>query len=249
MVGSIVIPAYNREDTIDRTIGSLSDRGLVRDTGAWEIVVVDDASTDGTKKRISYWENKYPKLVIGIKLPEHQERVVALQSGIHYSRGEWIVMLDSDDELAGHFFKAFTDALHLYPQAEIINWGSLFHWFNKETKRYERTSILETYHPPVKEDGTIGVFRAGGVTSGAFAFKKSLLLERGYIPTAHNPFTLGEKFLKMYPEIVPLYNPGQTDLGNPWGQDFMWAYHLSRGMAVEKWVSLNQILHFKHQRT
>lgn len=241
MRATVIIPAYNREDMIDRSVRSVAQQGL----GGWEIVIVDDASGDNTPKKMREWQNRYPKNIIGLPMKEHQERVVCLNSGIRYARGEWIIMLDSDDELASHFIKAFEQAWKREPQAEIISWGGIIQWNQAE---YTRTTVRQPWKPPLNEDGTIGVFRAGNVFSGGLAFKKHLVYQKGFLPAKHNPYSQGEAFLRWYPEIKPLYNEGQTDLGNPWGQDYQYAYHLSRGMDERKWVVLDQLLHSQHVR-
>lgn len=238
---SVIIPVYNREDIIDRAVRSIAQQGL----GGWEIILVDDASTDDTKEKIIAWENRYPQNIVGIKFDEHSERVVAFNSGLRYARGDWIVFLDSDDELASHFIKAFEQARKRHPNAEIFNWGGVIHWNQKE---YERTTVRQPWRPPVEADGTIGVFRSGDIFSGGFAFKKSLADKKGYLSEATNCYTFGERFMKWYPEIKPLYNEGQTDIGNPWGQDYAWFYYLTRGMDEKKVVTLDQLLHIQHVR-
>lgn len=244
MIGTFVIPAYNREDTIDRAIRSVAQQGL----SGYEVIVTDDASTDNTLKVAKAWSNRYPENVIVLPFKDHSERVITVNSGIRYARGEWIIVFDSDDELASHFIKAFEDARATYPQARFFSWGSLFHHHTTNPTRYVKTQVFPTYHPPIDAQGKIGVFRAGGITMGAFAFQKKLVSEKGYLPGKTNCYSQGEAFLKWYPEIKPLYNEGQTDLGNPWGNDFMMAYHYSRGLNKDQWVPLDQILHLKHHR-
>lgn len=250
MRASVVVSVYNREDIIDRCIRSVAQQGL----GGWEIMIVDDKSTDSTLEKVRAWEDKYTlnnpdgsieKNIIVLPMQDHQERVVCYNSGIRYARGEWIIMLDSDDELSSHFIKTFEQATRRHPEADIFNWGGIIHWNQKE---YTRTTVRQPWRPPVKSDGTIGVFRAGNIFSGGFAFRASLFRQSGQLPNANNPYTFGERFLKWYPELKPLYKDGQTDIGNPWGQDFAWFYHLTRGMDEQKLVTLDQLLHIQHVR-
>jgi len=241
MLGTFVIPVYNREKTIDRAIRSVAQQGL----SGYEIIVVDDASTDNTLKIAREWSNRYPENIIVLPFKEHSERVICLNAGIRYARGEWVIPYDSDDEMASHFIKAFEQAQKRDPQAMIISWGGLIQWNQDD---YTRTSVRDPWQPPIGPDGRIGLFRAGGIHSGGFAYKKRLIYENGFIPGRHNPYSQGEIFLRWHPEVKPLYKEGQTDLGNPWGQDYMYAYQLSRNLKKDEWVVLNQLLHVQHVR-
>ncbi len=86
---SVIIPTYNRIKTLPRAIESV----LVQTHPADELIIVDDGSTDGT----ATWIGKhYPQ----IKLIKQQNCGVstARNRGIEVAGGEWIALLDSDDE-------------------------------------------------------------------------------------------------------------------------------------------------------
>lgn len=85
---SVIIPTYNREDFIEETIQSVLDQ-TYKD---FEIIVVDDGSTDNTKKKLEKFNSK-------IKLIEQKnsERAVSRNNGIKNAQGEYIAFLDSDD--------------------------------------------------------------------------------------------------------------------------------------------------------
>ncbi len=88
---SIVITNYNYEKYLDRAIRSAFVQNFPDDR--YEIVIVDDGSTDNSKKIIhSYRDN--------IRSVFHEENYglsAARNTGISHSRGEYIVFLDSDD--------------------------------------------------------------------------------------------------------------------------------------------------------
>lgn len=89
---SIVIPAYNREREIRRALES-----CLRQTYAdYEVVVVDDASCDRTaEEALSYADPR-------IRLLRHAENrgfCPARNTGALAAAGEWVIFLDSDDEL------------------------------------------------------------------------------------------------------------------------------------------------------
>jgi len=89
---SIVIPAYNRAGLIPRAMDSC----LGQDWRDFEVIVVDDGSTDGTSGAVRRYSD--PR----VRLAAHEvNRGVcpARNTGVGAARGEWIVFLDSDDEL------------------------------------------------------------------------------------------------------------------------------------------------------
>jgi len=88
---SIVVPAYNEEITIKSCIQSLQDL----DYPNYEIILVDDGSTDKTLEEAKRFE------VSGVRVihQENQGKANALNNGILLSKGEIIVTVDADTKL------------------------------------------------------------------------------------------------------------------------------------------------------
>ena len=86
---SVIIPTYNRKHTLKRAIQSV----YIQSLPPFEIIVVDDGSNDGTKEWV---KQKYPD----IKYIYQKNSGVssARNKGIKIARGDWIALLDSDDE-------------------------------------------------------------------------------------------------------------------------------------------------------
>ncbi|MBV9741078.1 MAG: glycosyltransferase family 2 protein [Hyphomicrobiales bacterium] len=88
---SVVIPAYNRKDTLVRAIRSVLKQSLP----PLEIIVVDDGSTDGTRE-FDFCKID-PRLRV-IRHPANRGGGAARNTGIDAAQGPWIAFLDSDDE-------------------------------------------------------------------------------------------------------------------------------------------------------
>lgn len=89
---SIIIPAYNEEKRIAGTLAAVNDY-LIRRNRPYEVIVVDDGSTDGTShaaKRI-----KDDRLVI-IKNPDNRGKGYSVRRGVLASRGKVILFSDAD---------------------------------------------------------------------------------------------------------------------------------------------------------
>ena len=90
---SVIIPVYNRAAIVLRAIGSVLNEPA-RDV---EIIVVDDASSDDIADRVASIRDSRLRL---LQLRENGGCCVARNAGARAARGQWLVFLDSDDELA-----------------------------------------------------------------------------------------------------------------------------------------------------
>jgi glycosyltransferase involved in cell wall biosynthesis len=85
---SVIIPTYNRA----RIVGEAIDSVLSQSYDDFELIVVDDGSTDGTEKLVASY---LPRLTYLYQ--EHQGVSAARNRGIATARGEYLAFLDSDD--------------------------------------------------------------------------------------------------------------------------------------------------------
>ena len=86
---SVIIPTYNRILFLKRSIDSV----LAQTLQPYEIIIVDDGSTDGTSAMI---KKNYPNLKLIFQ--ENKGVSAARNIGVKASSGDWVCFLDSDDE-------------------------------------------------------------------------------------------------------------------------------------------------------
>ncbi|MCB0395441.1 MAG: glycosyltransferase [Flavobacteriales bacterium] len=98
---SVIIPTYNRGDLIEKAITGM----ITQSFEAWELIIVDDGSTDDTSKRVSRFTDSRIKYVY----QENAERSAARNNGIDKAQGDYICFLDSDDHFASNHLQAFHD--------------------------------------------------------------------------------------------------------------------------------------------
>jgi glycosyltransferase involved in cell wall biosynthesis len=87
---SIIIPTFNRENLILKALNSIQQQNYKN----YEIIVVDDCSTDNTLSLIKNLNIINLKI---ISLKKNQGPGFARNEGIKFAKGEWIMFLDSDD--------------------------------------------------------------------------------------------------------------------------------------------------------
>ena len=92
---SVIVPCYNAENIIDRCLNSLVNQTLGLDK--MEIILVNDASTDGTLDVLKSWEQKYPDSILLIDSQVNLKTGGARNLGIQYASGDYIGFVDNDD--------------------------------------------------------------------------------------------------------------------------------------------------------
>lgn len=90
---SIVIPTYNRAGLVARAVHSV----LLQSYDDFEVIIVDDASTDNTPDLINALQGTDPRIRY-IRHEINRGAQVARNTGIHAARGKYVAFLDSDNE-------------------------------------------------------------------------------------------------------------------------------------------------------
>lgn len=102
---SIIIPTYNRAHMLTKTIESVINQTF----SDWELIIVDDGSTDHTKELVASFIEKDAR--IKYIYQENAERSAARNNGIENASGEYICFLDSDDTYLPNNLKDWYDFL------------------------------------------------------------------------------------------------------------------------------------------
>lgn len=102
---SVIIPVHNAESTIGRCLESV----LTQDLGDFEVVCIDDGSTDGSLNVLRYYQAQHPRITI---LEQKNEFAgVARNNGMRVARGEYLAFVDADDWMeTGALLAAYTAA-------------------------------------------------------------------------------------------------------------------------------------------
>jgi glycosyltransferase involved in cell wall biosynthesis len=127
---SVIVPTYNRAHSIAKAVQSILDQTFID----FEIIVVDDASTDGTKEVINSITDHRVRY---IRNETNLERCLTRNKGIEIAKGKYIFFLDSDDyHLQKHLDLIYKEIQH---QNEPVGFFFTNAWDeDSEGKRSER---------------------------------------------------------------------------------------------------------------
>lgn len=92
---SIVIPIFNAENYIDQCMASLMNQTM----NDYEVILIDDGSTDGSRQVAEGWKEKYPSIV-RVYSQQNAGQGDARNKGVMYAQGKYILFVDSDDKVA-----------------------------------------------------------------------------------------------------------------------------------------------------
>lgn len=100
---SIIVPVYNMaaEGKLNFCLDSLINQTITD----YEIIAVDDCSTDNSLDVLKEYERKYPDKFRAIHSPVNKRQGGAKNIGIREAKGEWIGFIDSDDWIVPDFYE------------------------------------------------------------------------------------------------------------------------------------------------
>ena len=129
---SIIVPVLNRAELIIRCLESIKNQSLL----PYELIVVDNGSTDETVANVTRW--MLANGTTGIKLHILEESVkgacAARRKGLNNAHGNYVIFFDSDDEMRKDLIKTASDAVENDNDIDIVCWKCKLHLLNGKTK-------------------------------------------------------------------------------------------------------------------
>ena len=115
---SVIIPMYNSENTIIGTLDSVKRQTVLEKI--LEIIIINDGSTDASLKLVKKYAKKNINIPISIIDKQNGGVSSARNSGIKAAKGNWIALLDSDDEWLPTKLEVQTKVLEENPHIDFL---------------------------------------------------------------------------------------------------------------------------------
>ena len=123
---SVIIPMYNAAATIVEALHSVT----LQTHGSYEILIVDDGSTDGSGAIVTEIAHASGGVVTVLEHPGHANRGLSETRNLamRHARGAFLVFLDADDTIHPEKFAHDLAILHAHPQAAAVVGRALWWW-------------------------------------------------------------------------------------------------------------------------
>ncbi|NMF82946.1 glycosyltransferase family 2 protein [Nodosilinea sp. P-1105] len=183
---SVIIPAYNSENTISETLQSV----LSQSFHDFEVIIIDDGSTDQTYKII----NQVDDSRIHVFQYENAGVSTARNRGISLARGEFLTFIDADDLWTNDKLEAQISALIKYPYAGV-SYSSTVNMYDYCGKRYFSQGSKANVTGNVLKNLLVGNFIGSG---------SNILVRREAIETTNlfNPLLSGYADWEFYTKLA-----------------------------------------------
>jgi len=195
---SIVIPTYNRKPILEKCLLALENQKLNSNTSNYEIIVIDDGSTDGTSSWIKNNKDDLPHVVLFQQ--EHGGPALGRNLGVIKSKYEIIIFIDSDLVVLDDFITCHVDKLMSSwknNNKKCFTYGSVVNTSNFLNPQSEKYKIIDT---------SFAYFATGNV-----AISKELILSVGLFDTSFSLYgwedlELGERLKRIGTKLIKCPN-------------------------------------------
>ena len=174
---TVVMPLYNKMREVSRAIDSV----LAQTFGDFELVVVDDGSTDGGSQLIESYTDPRIRMIRQTNAGVSAAR----NRGIAEARTELVAFLDADDEWAPMFLETIVNLREKYPTSRVFATSYAFCY----QEQHARQAILKAQFPPNGHNGILSnYFKVAAhsdppICSSAVAVSKEAIASVGGFPS------------------------------------------------------------------
>tara|TARA_Y100000589_G_scaffold185823_1_gene175992 strand:+ start:5127 stop:6044 length:918 start_codon:yes stop_codon:yes gene_type:complete len=191
---SIVIPTYNRKSILEKCLLALENQKLNTKISSYEVVVIDDGSTDGTINWINANRDILPHVVLYEQ--KHGGPAIGRNLGVTKSKNEVIIFIDSDLVVVDDFLISHVNKLTDY-------WER----FNKKCFTYGSVINTSNFQNPHLENHKLTDISFAYFATGNVAISKELLLKVGLFDDSFSLYgwedlELGERLKKIGVKLI-----------------------------------------------
>jgi glycosyltransferase involved in cell wall biosynthesis len=194
---SVVIPTYNRQPILEKCLKALESQQLspLSVITDYEVVVVDDGSTDGTVEWLQHHQNEFSHVIIIEQ--NHQGAAAARNLGVEKASGDTIIFIDSDLVVTETFLQSHADALvegkNKLGNDQFFTYGAVINTSNFENPTAEPYKIT---------DFSRAFFATGNVAIPKHWLEKAGLFDTGFKQYGWEDLELGVRLKNLGLKLI-----------------------------------------------
>lgn len=135
---SILVPVYNVENYIEQCVDSLLSQTFI---GDYEIILVDDGSTDSSGKICDSYSEKYPQIIKTVH-KKNEGLVSAREWGIKNADGDFCLFVDSDDFVENNLLECVDSCIKKHSDTDMVIYS--FRYFENGIKKDRKCTVSES---------------------------------------------------------------------------------------------------------
>ena len=136
-VFSVVVPVYNAERYLNKALQSILDQ----DFTDFELILVDDGSTDGSRAVLEAFSEKDARIKV-LKIDVNCGAAEARNRGIDIARGNYLCFVDADDYIEPDFLRHFYDAFQA-DDCDFVKCGAYEEYYDANEKQlFAKSCVL-----------------------------------------------------------------------------------------------------------
>jgi glycosyltransferase involved in cell wall biosynthesis len=195
MFASVVIPTYNRKPILEKCLLALEQQQLGGALDRYEVVVVDDGSTDGTPDWLREHAARFPH--VRLIEQEHGGPAAGRNRGVQQADGDVIVFIDSDLVVTDTFLASHARALSQHWQTHgdrlAFTYGAVVNTADFDNPTSERHKL---------RDLSWAYFATGNVAIDRDVLEDSGLFDTGFRLYGWEDLELGERLRRMGVQMI-----------------------------------------------
>ena len=195
MFVSVVIPTYNRRPILEKCLLALERQQACREIDRYEVVVVDDGSTDGTPDWLRGAAERFPH--VRVIEQSHGGPAEGRNRGVDHAHGDVIVFIDSDLVVTDSFLSCHASSLVRSWEARgdrlCFTYGAVVNTANFEQPTAERHKL---------RDLSWAYFATGNVAIAKEVLQRAGLFDTGFRLYGWEDLELGERLRRMGVQLI-----------------------------------------------
>ena len=174
---SVVLPTWNRAHLVPKAIDSV----LAQTWREFELIVVDDGSTDGTPARLAQYGD-----AIRVVRQENGGVATARNAGIAAARHDWVAFLDDDDEWEREMLAVHVEGVRAVPDSVVHATNTcVISPTGERTNLFRMRGMAPTGHAARLARPLVWALRGCFFIQGVMARRDALLAEGRFAPSMH----------------------------------------------------------------